>query len=773
MSRHKSNGNGRDTSVLTAPPSTLPTDHPKYEIFREIGRGATSTIYEAYDLESKRHVAIKQFHASFRDDEQHANEFWAEAEFLAHHAHDHRVAIYGVDRTRGWIVMELMKSSLGDEIAEGPMKPGAVKEVLVQALNALDSLHQLGKLQGRVSPDSLLVDQNGCIKLSSSPGFCLGGELRKPMPNDSHVAPEVLEPTVFGNPGPAVDLYCLGTTAIELLTGPEFSRLCKGTGATGDSSAFAWLRWHRSEQETFPPIATIVPRMPVELAHVIDHLVKKRVAERYSTAQEALDDLETRPTPARSHSSLRNSKTKTHGSKSGFPLWWQIVAARPKLLAAGLGVLLLLLLSLVRPSIPILQAPPAKAELTIIVEEPSLQATCSIEPILDRWSTYPPKWPAKYSEGFMILKRQTPITLPVGKYRVKLEKEFFRPQERDFTVTGIEDRLRFDLIQELYETRLRIENQDGIPLHDARIRIDGKSSQYGPGQPLTLRIGQPQTLQVEAAGYESQTITIKGPTEETAKGLRIVMNPAPLPIVLITEPAEAHLTLNGDRLEGRSPHRASVPPGLHVVELGSTSDRFGSLREEFTLHPQSTNREFRFQLPAKDCELQIITSPLDAIVIVDDETLSGPPFVLRRPPGSVRIRVESAAEEYRPEERIVNVTYGAEPEEFVLQEIYLAAVSFHSEPRAAMVYGVLPDEGAKLLGTTPFEGRLSPGYHTLRIEFRGEVLATSRIHVSENGGYFFYDLQTALRRRTAVANEDRSAGQNGTASSLVHGPQSP
>src|SRR5688572_5739457 len=86
--------------------------HPNYEIFEEIGRGTTATVYRAHDLSLKRDVAIKELTERLRKDPRRLQEFWEEAQFLAGIRHENIVQIHGLDKERGWIIMELMRNSL-------------------------------------------------------------------------------------------------------------------------------------------------------------------------------------------------------------------------------------------------------------------------------------------------------------------------------------------------------------------------------------------------------------------------------------------------------------------------------------------------------------------------------------------------------------------------------------------------------------------------------------------------------------------------------------
>ena len=145
-------------------------------------------------------------------------------------------------------------------------------------MNALDFLHQKEKVHGAVRPSNILINEHGAVRLSDFEASSRDGELRVPKGSKKYLAPELIR-SDFGKFGPAVDLYCLGFTALELLTGKKFDSLFPGTGEGAIDADVAWLRWHSSD-EAMKPVKEIAADVPDDLARVIDCLLQKHVAER-------------------------------------------------------------------------------------------------------------------------------------------------------------------------------------------------------------------------------------------------------------------------------------------------------------------------------------------------------------------------------------------------------------------------------------------------------------------------------------------------------------
>lgn len=273
-------------------PIILPDQHPNYHILGEIARGQNSVVYEAYERTLGRYVAIKQLTTCAGEGSREADLFWREARFLAELRHEKIVRVHAVDVPHKWIIMERMKGSVRDLLQQDlPVKPELVRSVLRQALEGLQYLHERGKIHGEIKPSRLLIDDQGCVRISHSPGRMLGGEFRVPAKDQRHVAPELLKPDIFGEMGPGVDLYCLAFVALEMLVGPDLGSRLKGVALTGAQSAVTWFRWHSSPSENLPDVQELAPEAPQDLAFILQRMARKHVDERYASAKAVLEDL--------------------------------------------------------------------------------------------------------------------------------------------------------------------------------------------------------------------------------------------------------------------------------------------------------------------------------------------------------------------------------------------------------------------------------------------------------------------------------------------------
>ncbi|MGO8750123.1 MAG: protein kinase domain-containing protein [Thermoguttaceae bacterium] len=265
---------------------------PRYEILDTIAAGDFATVYRARDRALGREVAIKQIHQQFLSDPRQLERFWREAQLLASLQHPNILTIYDIDRSRGWLIVELMRGSLKRSAETGPMDLDYLRGTLLCALNALHFLHSNGVIHGDVKPGNLLVDPQGRVKLgdfglarraSSEQGSLLKGTTK-------YMAPE-LASNQFGAVGPASDLYSLGFTAYELMCGPRFDSLFPGLATFGRDKQIAWLMWHAEADRHLPEIGRVLQGVPPDLVQVIQRLSTKDQSQRYQSAAEVMQDL--------------------------------------------------------------------------------------------------------------------------------------------------------------------------------------------------------------------------------------------------------------------------------------------------------------------------------------------------------------------------------------------------------------------------------------------------------------------------------------------------
>ena len=205
----------------------IPERIGKYDIRRELGKGAMGTVYEGFDPVIERPVAIKTILAEYladADSEAAVARFKREAQAGGRLQHPGIVGVYeyGEDEKMAFIVMEYVQ---GQELRKLMRERGRfdlidVFEVMKQLLAALDYSHKHGVVHRDIKPANLMVLAGmkikvmdfGIARIQSSSLTQVGTVVGTP----THMAPEQL----MGLPADGrADLWAAGVILYEMLTG--------------------------------------------------------------------------------------------------------------------------------------------------------------------------------------------------------------------------------------------------------------------------------------------------------------------------------------------------------------------------------------------------------------------------------------------------------------------------------------------------------------------------------------------------------------------------
>ncbi len=214
---------GTETFDAAAPPAveavaaSLP---PRFELGRELGQGGMAVVYAAIDHQLGRAVAVK--HVRDAGDAARARlRFTREARLVARLRHPAIVTIHDVDPDGAYLVMELVEGgSLADRGRAGPVDVGTIRRWAAQLLEALAVAHAVGIVHRDIKPSNLLLTRAGDLKLADF-GVAIdrreghgadGGRVGTP----AYMAPEQRRGEAAT---PATDVYAVGATLFELITG--------------------------------------------------------------------------------------------------------------------------------------------------------------------------------------------------------------------------------------------------------------------------------------------------------------------------------------------------------------------------------------------------------------------------------------------------------------------------------------------------------------------------------------------------------------------------
>lgn len=273
----------------------------RYEVIEEIGGGGMALVYNARDVLLNRHVAIKVLRQQFVYDEEFIRRFRREAQSAASLSHPNVVSIYDVGQEGDihYIVMEYVQGyNLNEVIKErAPLPVDEAIRIASQICDALDHAHHNQIIHRDIKPHNILIGRNGRVKVTdfgiaravTSTTITQTGSV---VGSVHYFSPEHAKGVATGEKS---DLYSLGIVLYQMLTG----RL-PFLGESPISVALKHL------QDEFEEPRLINPLIPQSVENIILKSMRKNPSERYNSAHEMLQDLDTCLLPE------RRSETKVY-----------------------------------------------------------------------------------------------------------------------------------------------------------------------------------------------------------------------------------------------------------------------------------------------------------------------------------------------------------------------------------------------------------------------------------------------------------------------------
>ncbi len=260
----------------------------QYELVELLARGGMGRVYRGIQRSLKREVAVKVLDMEQLDGkaarEDFEQRFFLEAASLAKLKHPNTVVVYDYGRAEAedvfYIVMELLEGVTLDEVleAEGPMDPERAVHIALQVAGSLSEAHEQGLVHRDLKPSNVILGRRGndsnFVKVLDF-GLVKADDTKLTQSGALLGTPRYMAPEQIANEdvGPAADVYGLGATLYNMLTGrPPFD----------SDSKFVLLAAHMNVK--VPTFAEVAPELAIDpdLEATVMRCLAKEPQERFS-----------------------------------------------------------------------------------------------------------------------------------------------------------------------------------------------------------------------------------------------------------------------------------------------------------------------------------------------------------------------------------------------------------------------------------------------------------------------------------------------------------
>lgn len=282
-------GGGSSSDDMLSSGSNIRPTLGRYEIVRQLGKGAMGVVYLGKDPRINRTTAIKTF--KFEDDldqeemKKLKEKFFREAESAGTLSHPNIVTIYdaGDEHDLAYIAMEYLE---GEDLMKYTKKPNLlparqVLDIIADIAEGLDYAHKQGVVHRDIKPANIMKLKSGIIKITDF-GIARITASSQTQTGVVKGTPHYMSPEQIS--GEKVDgrsdIFSLGSMMFQMLTG--------SVPFKGDSPA---ALMHQIINVQHPNPKTINPKLLNPHVTIIDKAIEKNRNKRYQQASQMANHL--------------------------------------------------------------------------------------------------------------------------------------------------------------------------------------------------------------------------------------------------------------------------------------------------------------------------------------------------------------------------------------------------------------------------------------------------------------------------------------------------
>ena len=339
------------------------------------------------------------------------------------------------------------------------------------------------------------------------------------------------------------------------------------------------------------------------------------------------------------------------------------------------------------------------------------QVVIRIEPETDHISIRGAMAAPKIGEHFLLLP---------GEYRLKAERQCFRPLDESFKVTDARSQnFVFSMTKLPGRLSVRTHRADDPSIHlpGASVMIDRQEVGQTPTDDLAVNPGQ-RTVRIRADKYQELTTEIEVTGCGTRKALDLALVPDWSNIEVDSVPTGALVTVNG-QAAGATPLTLELAAGKH--ELVLTAAKFKPWRKVIAVAANEPGSLETIHLQPADGTLTVQTNPAGANVMVGGKFAGRTPLKVNLSPETPHaIHIYKTG--YEKANRKIKLTRAESRTLTIALKPKLGIINFTVEPPDAEIV-----VDGKSMGKVPKQMQLLAVEHRLEIKKQGYQSYRTRI----------------------------------------------
>ena len=246
----------------------------RFELRRELGKGAQATVWLGYDARLDREVAVKLLRPGA--DVTAVSQWLHEARSVSRLNHPHIVPVYEADEQQGqsYLVFEYVAGpTLAEKLKrDGALPPREAASLVLGVLDALQTAHAAGIVHRDLKPSNILVDGAGRARVMDF-GIAArvqDGSDQRIVGTPGYMSPEAARGEA---PSPSMDIFAAGMMLGELLA---------GRGLLRERDPYRAI--HRVQHEDMVLPADLDAQVDDALRAIVTRAIARDASQRFASA---------------------------------------------------------------------------------------------------------------------------------------------------------------------------------------------------------------------------------------------------------------------------------------------------------------------------------------------------------------------------------------------------------------------------------------------------------------------------------------------------------